>query len=121
MTANRKTRIKKPPVFPKNRIKELRKERGLTQEELAEKIGTTTQTVGRWENRTVSISIQRLNEIASALGVSSGDILETGESSLSQKEKALIDNFRHLTPEQQDALCALGVSMAQPIKKDKTG
>lgn len=117
----KKRRIKKPPVFPKNRIKELRKKCGLTQEELADKIGTTTQTVGRWENRTVSISIQRLNEIASALGVSSGDILEENEPSLSQREKALIDNFRHLTPEQQDALCALGVSMAQPVKKDEAG
>ncbi len=33
-----------------NFLKELRKEKGLTQEQLGEKVGASNKTVSRWEN-----------------------------------------------------------------------
>lgn len=39
-----------------NRLKDLRREKGLTQAELAEKVGTTQATLSSWENERFSIA-----------------------------------------------------------------
>ncbi len=44
-----------------NRLKELRKQKGLTQEELANKIGTTKLTISNWENENMPSAQKRLN------------------------------------------------------------
>lgn len=83
----------------KNNILKIRKEKRLSQKGLAERAGTTYQQIGK---------------------------LEKGERKLSPEwqirlSKALNCRPVDLMPEQQDALCALGVSMAQPVKKDEAG
>lgn len=45
-------------------LKELRESRGLTQKGLAELVGTTQQTVGRWENGKAEPSISTLSDLA---------------------------------------------------------
>lgn len=52
------------------RIAEARKMRGLTQKQLAEKVGTSQQTVYRWETGTRNISSVNLDKISKALDVS---------------------------------------------------
>lgn len=52
----------------KNRIKELRKEKGWTQEELAEKIGVTRQTIAALENQRYSPSILIAYNLTRLLG-----------------------------------------------------
>ena len=52
------------------RIAEKRKEQGLTQAELAEKMMVTRQTVSRWEAGTVLPDVERIAELAAVLGVS---------------------------------------------------
>ena len=52
------------------RIAEKRKEQGLTQAELAEKMMVTRQTVSRWEAGTALPDVERIAELATVLGVS---------------------------------------------------
>ncbi len=57
------------------RFAKLRKGAGLTQEKLAERCGVTDQTIGRLERGDHLPSIERLAEIADALGVDLGDVI----------------------------------------------
>ena len=50
------------------RIRELRIEKGLTQEELAEKLHTTKSAISRLENHAESIRLATLEKVAAVLG-----------------------------------------------------
>ena len=52
------------------RVRELRKEKGMTIEELAERSGLTKLQIGRIERGQVNTSIDSCNRIAIALGLS---------------------------------------------------
>ena len=62
------------------RIAEKRKEQGLTQAELAEKMLVTRQTVSRWEAGTVLPDIERVAELAAVLDVSCDYLLKDDDS-----------------------------------------
>ena len=51
-------------------IRKLRKERDLTQEELADQIGVTSQAVSKWENSTGMPDISQVVPLAAFFGVS---------------------------------------------------
>lgn len=57
------------------RFQRLRKEAGLTQEEVAEKVGITPQGVSKWENDLSSPDINILVKLAGILGVSVEELL----------------------------------------------
>lgn len=74
------------------RLKSLRKSKGLTLEELAERVGTSKQTVHRYENGQISnIPSERIEALARAL--------ETTPTSLMGWEKDYLsyDNIREIT------------------------
>ena len=56
------------------RIKELRAGKNYTQEQAAEKLGTSLQEYVRIENGDVSITLEILAKVSRALGVTVGDI-----------------------------------------------
>lgn len=56
-------------------IKSGREAAGVTQEELAEKIGATQQSVSRWESNKVMPPISRLTKIAPIIGVELNELL----------------------------------------------
>lgn len=56
-------------------IKKYRKEKGLTQTELADKLGKTLRTVQKYESGEILPSINNVYEIAEALEVFSNDII----------------------------------------------
>jgi len=66
-------------------IKRLRKERNLTQEELAEQLNVTFQAISKWENETGLPDISQIVPIATVFGVST-DVL-FGTSGTSEKEE----------------------------------
>lgn len=57
-----------------NRIKQLREKRGLTQRELAEKIGVSEQHMNKMENHNKPVTMTNAALIANALGVTLNDI-----------------------------------------------
>ena len=59
-----------------NRIRHWRKRRKLTLEKLAERLGTSAGHLHKWETGKVSITLDRLNDIAGALGVSLIDLVD---------------------------------------------
>ncbi len=80
-------------------IAELRKEQGLTQEQLGEKVGVTNKTVSRWETGTylppadVLLSMSKLfhvsiNEILSGKRLSEEEYRAAAEENLTQTIKA---------------------------------
>lgn len=80
------------------KLQELRKERGLTQEELAEALYVSRTAISKWESGRGYPSIDSLKEISSFFSVSIDDLL-SGERliSIAEKEnKANIQNMSHL-------------------------
>lgn len=71
-------------------IAELRKKKGLTQEELAEKMCVTAQAVSKWERDASYPDVTALSELAKVLGVSVAAIIE-GEQSVPKLKEAAAD------------------------------
>ena len=66
-------------------IKELRKQRKITQELLAEEIGVTPQAISRWERNVGYPDVSQIVPLAKAFGVSTDEIL--GASNGSDEEQ----------------------------------
>lgn len=62
-----------------NKIKELRKEKKLTQKELSLKTGIPYRTIQRWENGETTIKTEKVDELAGFFGVSVGYLLGFSE------------------------------------------
>lgn len=75
-----------------NRIAEFRKKRGLTQIELAEKLGTTQGALSSWETGRVSLTSDNLIRLSEALNCSTDELL-----GLEEKEPVLVNNDPELT------------------------
>lgn len=68
-------------------IKKYRKEKNMTQAQLARKIDSTDSAITRYETNTREPSIDILNKIAAALGVTIGKLLEEGTYNLTETDK----------------------------------
>ena len=79
------------------KLQELRKKRGITQEELAQKLYVSRTAVSKWESGRGYPNIDSLREIAKFFCVtvdellSSGEVLSLAEEDTRQKEKSLCD------------------------------
>lgn len=76
-------------------IAALRKEQGLTQEALGQKLGVTNKTVSRWENGNYMPDIELLVPLGEALGVSVNELLAgerlTNEQFRKQADENLVE------------------------------
>lgn len=84
----------------KMRIKELRKQRGLTQREVADMAGMSTSYFTELEKGTKQINANRMASIARALGVKPQDLIDdeirAESAELSELLDALSDDDREL-------------------------
>ena len=67
-------------------IAKLRKEKGLTQEKLAERLGVNSRSVSRWENGRCMPDLSLLQELSAELGITVTELLE-GEQGTGGAEK----------------------------------
>lgn len=58
-----------------NRIAKYRKQKGMTQEELASKLGVSSQAVSKWENDASCPDISLLPQLCRILGISADELL----------------------------------------------
>jgi len=77
-------------------LREVRKRKGLTQEQLAEKVEVSFQQIQQYENGSSRLNTDKLQAIAFALSVPIGAFFGEGdaEASLSTEEQKLLDGFR---------------------------
>ena len=90
------------------RIAQLRREKGLTQEELANRMGVSPQAVSKWENDQTCPDISALPKLARLFGVTVDELLEGKEA---------LPAVRMLPPEQRkdikDMLLRITVDSAE--------
>ena len=94
------------------RIKELRKEKGISQEELANAINVKNYTIGNWERDRAEPSIEAIMQMADYFEVSTDYILgrsnEIGQvqtnANLEQDEVQLLDLYRQMNFQDKNQL-----------------
>lgn len=74
-------------------IAALRKEKGMTQEQLGEKLGVTNKTVSRWENGNYMPDIEMLSLLSKEFGVSINEIISGERLGTEEFKKAADDNL----------------------------
>lgn len=82
-----------------NKIKELRKKKGLTQKELSSLIGVSQNTLSYWENGVYDIDTKSLQRLAAIFDVSV-DYLLGKDLSDDPAKKELLDLLSGMTAEQ---------------------
>ncbi|KXT73152.1 phage associated protein [Streptococcus sp. DD10] len=77
----------------KNRLKELRQEKKLTQQELADEMGVAKLTILRWEKGDRQIKPEKAQQLAEYFGVSVGDLLGY-ESNPLERLESFVDELK---------------------------
>ena len=72
-----------------NKIKELRKQRGVTQEQLAESIGVSFQAVSKWENNIALPDITLAPALASYFGISMDTLFDFNLKEIEDKAMSI--------------------------------
>ena len=86
-------------------IKRMRKEREVTQEEFAELLGVSCQSVSRWENNACYPDIELIPTIAGFFGISTDKLMGIDEAA----QKELVDGYREEFQEAVSQGCHQGI------------
>ena len=96
-----------------NRLKELRKEKKLTQKELAEETDIPYRTLQRWENGESQIKPEKAEKLANFFGVSIAHLLGYEDNDF---EKANQNRLKELRKEKKDTQAELANLMGVNVK-----
>jgi transcriptional regulator with XRE-family HTH domain len=114
----RKPRTEKLDAVLGERLRGLRKERGLSQTALAERLGVTFQQVQKYENGTNRISALTLLKLATALDIEAASLLvdigaEPQDSSADNEAEKLAANFARIrSPELRASVLRIVAGLA---------
>ena len=75
-------------------LKQLRKEQGLTQEQLGEKIGVTNKTISRWKNGNYMPPVECLTMLSDLYGLTINEILSGQRLEAAAFQQAAEDNLK---------------------------
>jgi transcriptional regulator with XRE-family HTH domain len=100
----RKTVRRRQMIFVGSKIRQLRKERNLTQSELAARIGVQQSDLCRMEIGEYRVSLDTLFKILGVLGMDIGEFFrdEFPPSTPREREEDLLRMFRKLEPDAQE-------------------
>ncbi len=104
--------MKRTSKYPANRIRDVREDRGLTQEQLAEKTGTSNQQIGRLENRERRLTWEWIQLLANALECHPMDLVEASANA-STDEMKLLQTYRALSPTEQKTVANMADYLAE--------
>ena len=96
-------------------LRELRKEKGLTQEQLAEQFGVSNRTVSRWENGSNMPDLSMLVEIADYYDVEIREILDgerKSENMMKEEKETLLKIADYAEKEKEiilNRICAIDI------------
>lgn len=100
-----------------NKIKILRQERGWTQEELGRQVNVKKAAISKYENGSVSPSIEMLSKLSKIFGVSTDYLLGTEQNNrsnvyhLTREQLHLLQNYESLNQDGQNLLNTLITSL----------
>lgn len=100
-------------------LQELRKENGLTQLVLAERLGVTDRAVSKWERGKGFPDVSLLKTLAEVLGVSVGELLE-GEKRTANREMCFPDGSAALSVSEADTVAMKGIRAYMHDARRKT-
>ena len=75
-------------------LAELRKEHGMTQAELGEKLGVTNKTVSRWETGSYMPPVEMLEELSTLYGLTINELLEGRKLTTEEYKEAAETNIK---------------------------
>ena len=77
-------------------LREIRKANGLTQKQVADRLGITSQAVCRWENNRTEPDMYTVAKLALILGCTTDDLTGHETAPLSADERELVSLYRKL-------------------------
>ena len=86
-------------------IAALRKEKGMTQEQLGERLCVTNKTISRWENGNYMPNVEMMSLLSKEFGVSINEIIAG--------ERLGTEDFKALPRNSDGAICAVGFFVRQ--------
>ena len=95
-----------------NKIKELRKKKGLTQEQLSEAIGISFQAVSKWETNVALPDVTLIPKIAGFFGVTTDEIFDFTLKDIEEKVDEICDEaykFRESDPQKSREILEEGL------------
>lgn len=115
--------IDMPQQMP-NRIREWRKAQGMTLDDLAERVGSTNQTLSRYETGKRNLTVDLMTQLAPALGCRPADLLLDGESVWDGQVHRLATAFQRLGPQERAVIERMIMAFAEqpePVLRRKLG
>ena len=100
----------------KHYLAHFRKSRGLTQEELAEAVGTTQAQIMRLETGKRKLTVEWANRLAVPLFCTTQELLFGPQQSLTTEEQRFIQSYRQLPQDQQTTYLDLMETLATKWK-----
>jgi transcriptional regulator with XRE-family HTH domain len=88
------------PETVSERLVRLRKEKGLAQKELAARSGLSPRMIAYYENEVSHPSLDKIEKIATALGVSTNELLGTSDSKAPSEQSEFISSVNTKTLKQ---------------------
>ena len=96
-----------PKIYFNTNLEYLRKQKNMTQEELAKKLGVTEGVIAHWEHGRRQPRMEMVGKISAYFNVGSELLFKDLRLDTSNTENEIINNVRLMTPEEQEKILAM--------------